>query len=116
MLNVGELGLWQQEVSKGSCAVVLDLMNFGVREILHTHSVTMRGISDELVPLHGYIIPKEFNMHKECLNYKDIVVLVQNGRWFAIYVKGSLVSKNMSREEGVKKYFSYVREYEHSGS
>lgn len=48
-------------------------------------------------------------MTKEVLNYKDRVVLKQNGRWYNLYAEGSLVHKNMSREGGIKVYFSYVK-------
>lgn len=48
-------------------------------------------------------------MTKEVLNYKDKVVLKQNGRWYSLYADGSLVHKNMSREGGIKVYSSYVK-------
>lgn len=48
-------------------------------------------------------------MTKECLNYKDKVILVQHGRWYDLYVDGSLVHANMNREDATKVYFSYVK-------
>lgn len=48
-------------------------------------------------------------MTKEVLNYKDKVVLKQNGRWYNLYVDGSLVHRNMSRDGGIKVYSSYVK-------
>ena len=48
-------------------------------------------------------------MRKECLNYKDKIVLEQNGRWYNLYVDGSLIHVNMSREGAIKVYFSYVK-------
>lgn len=46
---------------------------------------------------------------KEYLNYKDKVILEQHGRWYNLYVDGSLVHANMNKEGGTKVYFSYVR-------
>ena len=40
------------------------------------------------------------------------VSLEQTGRWFSLYVDGSLKDKNMSREVGTKMYFSYVKALE----
>lgn len=48
-------------------------------------------------------------MTKEVLNYKDKVVLKQNGRWYNLYADGSLMHRNMSRESGIKVYSSYVK-------
>ena len=48
-------------------------------------------------------------MSKEYLNYKDRIILEQNGRWYNLYVGGSLVHAHMNREEAVKVYFSYVK-------
>ena len=49
-------------------------------------------------------------MGKEYLNYKDKIVLEQRGRWYDLYVEGSLVRTNMNREEAIKVYFSRVKE------
>lgn len=49
-------------------------------------------------------------MRKEYLNYKDKIILEQNGRWHNLYVDGSLIRTNMNREEAIKVYFSYVKE------
>ena len=46
---------------------------------------------------------------KEYLNYKDKVILEQKGRWFNLYVNGSMLYKNMHREEGTQLYFTYVK-------
>lgn len=47
---------------------------------------------------------------KEFLNYKDKVILERHGRWYDLYVDGSLVHANMAnREEAIKVYFSYMR-------
>ena len=46
---------------------------------------------------------------KEYFNYKDRIILEQYGRWYSLYVKGSLVRANMNREEAIKVYFSYVK-------
>ena len=47
---------------------------------------------------------------KEFLNYKGKVVLVRHGRWYDLYVDGSLVHADMAnREEAIKVYFSYMR-------
>lgn len=46
---------------------------------------------------------------KEYLNYKDRVILEQKGRWFSLYVDGSVLYKNMCREEGTQLYFTYVK-------
>ena len=48
--------------------------------------------------------------YKEYFNYKDKVILEQHGRWFNLYVDGSLVCKNMSREEGEKTYHMYRKQ------
>lgn len=48
-------------------------------------------------------------MRKEYLNYKDKIILEQNGRWYNLYVDGSLIHTNMNREEAIKVYFSYVK-------
>lgn len=48
-------------------------------------------------------------MKKEYLNYKDKIILEQNGRWHNLYVDGSLIRTNMNREEAIKVYFSYVK-------
>ena len=46
---------------------------------------------------------------KEYLNYKDKIILEQHGRWYNLYVDGSLVHANMNKESGTKVYFSYVK-------
>lgn len=48
-------------------------------------------------------------MRKEYLNYEDKIILEQNGRWYNLYVDGSLIHTNMNREEAIKAYFSYVK-------
>ena len=48
-------------------------------------------------------------MKKEYLNYEDKIILEQNGRWYNLYVDGSLIRTNMNREEAIKVYFSYVK-------
>ena len=48
-------------------------------------------------------------MAKEVFNYKDKIILEQRGRWFDLYVDGSLVHANMNREGAIKVYFSYVK-------
>lgn len=48
-------------------------------------------------------------MRKECLNYKDKIILEQNGRWYNLYVDGSLIHANMDNKEAIKVYFSYVK-------
>ena len=48
-------------------------------------------------------------MKKEYLNYKDKIILEQNGRWYNLYVDGSLIHANMNREGAIKVYFSYVK-------
>lgn len=48
-------------------------------------------------------------MTKECLNYKDKIILEQNGRWYNLYVDGSLIHANMDKEGAIKVYFSYVK-------
>ena len=48
-------------------------------------------------------------MTKEVFNYKDKIILEQHGRWFDLYVDGSLVHANMNREGAIKVYFSYVK-------
>ena len=48
-------------------------------------------------------------MIKEYLNYKDKIILEQNGRWYNLYVDGSLIHANMDREGAIKVYFSYVK-------
>ena len=53
---------------------------------------------------------KRTNMRKEYLNYKDKIILEQNGRWYNLYVDGSLIHANMNREGAIKVYFSYVKD------
>lgn len=48
-------------------------------------------------------------MSKEYFNYKDKIILKQNGRWYNLYVDGSLIHANMGREVATKVYFSYVK-------
>lgn len=48
-------------------------------------------------------------MSKEYFNYKDRIILEQYGRWYSLYVEGSLVHANMNKEEAIKVYFSYVK-------
>lgn len=48
-------------------------------------------------------------MSKEVFNYKDMVILESNGRWYNLYVEGILLHKNMPREEAIKVYFSHVK-------
>ena len=48
-------------------------------------------------------------MKKEYLNYEDKIILEQNGRWYNLYVDGSLIRTNMNREEAIKVYFSHVK-------
>lgn len=48
-------------------------------------------------------------MGKEFLNYKDRVVLVQHGRWYDLYVDGSLLHANMNREGAIKVYSAQVK-------
>ena len=47
-------------------------------------------------------------MRKEYLNYKDKIILEQDGRWYNLYVDGSLIHANMKRKGAIKVYFSYV--------
>lgn len=53
-------------------------------------------------------------MRKELLNYKDKIILIQNGRWTNLYVSGSLVHANMSKAGGIKVFWSYVKTEEKS--